>query len=71
MNRLTKRQKEVLIARCDLGESMEECAYRLGISRNTAVSHGVTVLRKLGLRTFFQVCTEYGRQTADVPQDKP
>lgn len=69
MNRLTARQNEVVVARCDLGESQDECAYRLGISPNTVRHHGTDVLRRLHLRTFYEVCTAYGRETAEPPHD--
>lgn len=71
MNRLTPRQHEVVVARCEFGETRDECAYRLGITPSTVRNHSVDIMRRLGLRSFYEVCTEYGRQTADVPLDKP
>lgn len=73
MNRLTARQQEIVHGRCQLGESIDECAYRLGVTRNTVRNHSTDILRRLGMRSFYEVCTQYGRQdgAGEIPAARP
>lgn len=59
---LTERQQEIVAARCDSGETVDECAYRLGIAQQTVKNHVSDIIRRLEVISFYQVCTLYGKQ---------
>jgi DNA-binding NarL/FixJ family response regulator len=59
----TPRQSEFICLRCDKGLSRKEAAHALGISDDAARNHVSRILKRLGLRSFTQVCTAHGRAT--------
>lgn len=60
MDRLTRRQAEIVVLRCRQGMTNAQVAAALGLSPQTVKNHVTAVLRKLGAVGVDQVCYRAG-----------
>lgn len=60
------RREQIIELRCGEEElSLSETAERLGISIHTVKTHCTTTIKNYRVRSFYGVCTRYGRRGAD------
>ena len=59
----TPRQDQIICMRCDEGLTYAEVAAQLGITRYCVHQTIHTLMRRMKVRNFYQVCTAHGRAT--------